>query len=99
MGAALRTALMTHFDNARPRAMPNTIGLILYESETSEIIRRFLAQKLTFAECISSLDAALAGMIPRLTGEQIKRLRIVMLANNEIVMKELERRGQPEVHQ
>ena len=30
---------------------------------------------------------------PRLTGEQIARLRIVMLANNEIVMKELEKRG------
>ncbi len=51
----------------------------VYESETSEIIWRFLAQKLTFPECLSSLDAALAGVIPRLTGDQIKRLGIVML--------------------
>ena len=45
-----------------------------------------------FAECIAALDAALAGLIPTLTGEQIARLRTVMLANNEIVMKEMERR-------
>jgi len=31
--------------------------------------------------------------MPRLTGRQITRLRVVMLANNEIVMKEMERRN------
>jgi hypothetical protein len=46
-------------------------------------------------ECIAALDAALAGLIPRLTGEELLRLRIVILANNEIVMKEMERRGSP----
>lgn len=64
----------------------------VYERETQEIIRRFLAHRLSFPECIAALDAALAGVIPTLTGEQIPRLRIVMLANNEIVMKEMERR-------
>ena len=64
-----------------------------YESETDEIVKRFLAYRLSFPECIAALDSALVGFIPRLTGEQITRLRIVMLANNEIVMKELERRG------
>jgi hypothetical protein len=28
-----------------------------------------------------------------LTGEELPRVRMVMLANNEIVMKEMERRG------
>ena len=68
----------------------------IYERETQAVVKRFLDNKLSFPDCIAALDAALADLIPRLTGEQIFRLRIVMLANNEIVMKELERRGPPE---
>jgi hypothetical protein len=64
----------------------------VYEHETKEVIKRFLERRLSFAECISALDAALAGLIPTLTGEEIPGLHIVMLANNEIVMKEMERR-------
>lgn len=64
----------------------------VYERETQEVVKRFLERRLNFAECIAALDAALAGLVPTLTGEQIARLRIVMLANNEIVMKEMERR-------
>jgi hypothetical protein len=67
----------------------------VYERETAEVIRRFLARRISFPECIAALDAALAGVIPHLTGEQIPRLRMVMLANNETVMKEMERRGPP----
>ena len=66
-----------------------------YERETQEILKRFLERSLGFPDCIAALDAALAGLIPTLTGEQIPRLRVVMLANNEIVMKEMERRGPP----
>jgi hypothetical protein len=69
----------------------------LYERKTGEIIKRFLASRISFPECIAALDAALAGIIPHLTGEKIPRLRIVMLANNETVMKEMERRGSPGV--
>jgi hypothetical protein len=64
----------------------------VYERETQAIVKQFLDQRLSFLDCIAALDAALAGLIPRLTG-QIERLRIVMLANNETVMKEMERRG------
>jgi len=66
----------------------------VYESETKEVIRRFLAQELSFPQCIAALDSALAGLLPRLTGEEIIRLRIVMLANNEMVMKEMQRRDE-----
>jgi hypothetical protein len=66
-----------------------------YERETQEILKRFLERSLAFPDCIAALDAALAGLIPTLTGEQIPRLRVVMLANNEIVMKEMGRRGPP----
>jgi hypothetical protein len=65
----------------------------VYERETQEVLKCFLERRLSFAECIAALDAALAGLVPTLTGEQIPRLRIVMLANNEIVMKEMERHG------
>ena len=67
-----------------------------YERETQAVVKRFLDKKLSFPDCIAALDAALADLIPRLTGEEIVRLRIVMLANNEMVMKELGRRGSPE---
>jgi hypothetical protein len=73
-----------------------TPGMEVYERETTEIVNRFLRHRLSFPECIGALDAALADLIPRLTGDQIARLRIVMLANNEIVMKEMERRGSPD---
>ena len=67
----------------------------VYESETREVVERFLAHRLSFPDCIAALDAALAELIPRLRGEQLIRLRIVMLANNEIVTKEMARRGPP----
>jgi hypothetical protein len=66
----------------------------VYKSETQEIIRRFLARKLNFPNCIAALDAVLAGLVPRLQDGQIPTLRALMLANNETVMKEMERRGQ-----
>jgi len=68
----------------------------VFKRETREIIKRFLGRRLSYQECIAALDAALAGLVPTLTGDQIPRLRIVMLANNEIVMKEMERRGPPD---
>jgi enhancing lycopene biosynthesis protein 2 len=65
----------------------------VYQRETQKVIRRFLARRIGFPACIAALDAALASLIPHLTGEQMPRLRVVMLANNEIVMNEMERRG------
>ena len=65
----------------------------VYERETDEVVKLFLARKLSFAACIAALDSALEDFIPKLKAEDATRLRIVMLANNEIVMKELEKRG------
>jgi hypothetical protein len=64
----------------------------VYKSESREIIRRFLARRLTFPQCVTALDAALAG-VPILTGDELAQLRVVVLANNETVMKEMERLG------
>jgi hypothetical protein len=67
-----------------------------YRRETREVVRRFLDNQLTFESCIYSLDAALARFIPRMEPEQLRDLRIEMLANNEVVMNEMERRGREE---
>jgi hypothetical protein len=63
-----------------------------YERQTGRVIKRFLSRKLSFPGCIAALDAALAALIPELSGEQIEHLRALMLANNETVMKEMEKR-------
>ena len=64
----------------------------VYKAETREVLHRFLGHRLRFPDCIAALDAALAGLIPKLTPEQLPELRAVMLANNARIMKEMERR-------
>jgi hypothetical protein len=65
----------------------------VYKSETKEVLSRFLDRRLSFPDCIAALDAALAGLLPRLHPDELPALRELMLANNAIVMKEMERRG------
>jgi hypothetical protein len=64
----------------------------VYLRETQEIVRRFLKHKLTFPECISALNAALAALVPHLKPKRLRELGAVMLANNETVMKEMHKR-------
>src|SRR5271168_2991497 len=66
-----------------------------YKREARAVIRRFLNERLSFHECLASLDAALADLTTRLTDEEIEPLRALILENNNIVMKEMERRGPP----
>ena len=58
----------------------------VYERETAEVVKLFLAQKISFPACIAALDSALENFIPKLKPEDATRLRIVMLSNNEIIM-------------
>jgi CRP/FNR family cyclic AMP-dependent transcriptional regulator len=67
----------------------------VYKSETREVIRRLLNHRLSFHECMAALDAAYADLSSRLTDEQIASVRALVLENNDIVMKEMERRGPP----
>jgi hypothetical protein len=65
-----------------------------YKRTTHEIITRFLGQRLSFPNCIASLDLAFPGRIPpELTDWELVQLRGLMFANNKTVMKEMERRG------
>ncbi len=66
----------------------------VYKRETREVIGRFLLRQLSFPNCIAALDAALAGLLPRLQPEQLDEVRAVMLVNNETVMAEMARRAQ-----
>jgi len=64
----------------------------VFKTEAREVLNRFLHHRLSFPNCIVALDAALAGLVPQLTTEQIPPLRAIMLANNATVMEEMERR-------
>lgn len=66
----------------------------VYKSETREVLNRFRGHRLTFPACIAALDAALAGLLPRLRPDELPALRELMMANNDIVMQEMERRAQ-----
>ena len=65
----------------------------VYRRETQEIINLFLSHRLTFPECIASLDQALAHVMLRANQKQIVCLQILIAANDEIVRKEMERRN------
>jgi len=47
---------------------PYTQSAMQVYERTKEVIRRFLAHKLTFPACIAALDAALASLIPSHAG-------------------------------
>jgi CRP-like cAMP-binding protein len=66
-----------------------------YKSATQEAISRFLNHRLSFHGCLAALNAALADLTFRLTDEQIAPLRALISENNEIVLKEMDRRGRP----
>ena len=65
----------------------------VYKRETQEVVRRFLLRRVGFSECVAALDAALAGLLPKLTPEQFDEVRAVMLSNNDRVMDEMARRA------
>jgi hypothetical protein len=64
-----------------------------YKRQTREVLRRFLSRQMTFAKCIASLDAALAVLVQNIQPADRPQLRILMMANNELVMVEMERRA------
>jgi hypothetical protein len=64
----------------------------IYRKQTQKTLKRFLDREITFPECVSGLDHALAKLIQRGRAENLPAIREVMLANNETVMKEMEKR-------
>lgn len=70
----------------------------VYKRETREVIRRFRTHRLSFPNTIAALDAALAGVLPRLEPEQLEEVRAAMLLNNATVMEEMMRRNTRKPH-
>lgn len=63
-----------------------------YKHETTNAVNRFLHHGLSLPDCLAASDAALARLMHRMPKGELAALRAVMLANNEIVMQEMERR-------
>lgn len=64
-----------------------------YKAQTRVIIRRFLRNRIDFADCITGLEHALARSLPGLNNEQMEVLRVHLLSNNDTVMQEMARRA------
>jgi len=67
----------------------------VFKRETEEVIRRFRRGSLSHRECLTALDAALAGAVAWLTADQLDSVRAVTGAANDAVMQEMERRKFP----
>jgi CRP/FNR family cyclic AMP-dependent transcriptional regulator len=67
----------------------------VYKSETRELIKRFLNQRISFHDCVVALESAFDDFSSRATDEEVASLRSLILENNAIVMREKERRGPP----
>ncbi len=63
-----------------------------YKRETQRVIQMFLNHEITFNECLAALDVALGALLPRLRVEQRASLHDLILANEEIVRRERQRR-------
>ena len=64
----------------------------VYERETQDVIKRFVRHKLSFAQCIAALDAAMMRVAPDLNDGNLSSLHALMLANSEAMTRETERR-------
>jgi hypothetical protein len=63
-----------------------------YRRETQWILSQFLNNEITLEECTAALNAELANLAPRIRQACPVALRILITVNDEVVMKEVERR-------
>ena len=63
-----------------------------HKKQAQKIVKSFLGHQTTFPECISTLDAALVRFIKRRGHGEFPAIQAVLLANNETVMQEMEKR-------
>jgi hypothetical protein len=60
----------------------------VYKAETVEIFRRYRTGLITRRACINALDAAVAGLVPRLRPEELAPLKAVLEHNNKALVEE-----------
>ena len=64
----------------------------IYKAETEEILQRFLDRRLTREKCVGALYTAFLGILPDLKPEDFPAVRTIILANEEVLTKERQRR-------
>lgn len=57
----------------------------VYKAETKEILRRYLEEQITYPASVAALDAALAGVLPRMRPENLEEVQSIVRANNEVL--------------
>jgi len=71
---------------------PPLDAMWIYVRETDGLVASFLQHHMTLPEYVAATDATLSRLIPGLLGENLPRLRALMLANHDTVMAEMVRR-------
>jgi len=64
----------------------------VFKSETREILRRYLTGEIGCEDCVTSLDAAVAGLISFLKPEDLPEVVAVMNENTATLATEMKRR-------
>lgn len=67
----------------------------VYRSECAEILRRFRDRRINHKNCEAMLDAAVSGVVLRLSPEELPELQSSILENSRIVKGETTRRIGP----
>jgi hypothetical protein len=66
-----------------------------YERKSREVIDLFLNHGISYEECTAALRAAFGAVITEVTGKELIAVTIQAVRNNEAVMREMARRGEP----
>jgi hypothetical protein len=61
-----------------------------YKAECVEIMRRFKERQIDHRQCVASLDAAIAGVLPGLTADGVAEAQRAMAENYRIIAREVE---------
>ncbi len=66
-----------------------------YERATRKIIELFLEGRISLPECRAALSVAFADVFARLDDRYLDSLRLLLMANEDILIKEIQRRKRP----
>jgi hypothetical protein len=59
----------------------------IYKRETSDVVRRFRENRISHAECVASLDAALERVVHRMEPGDLPEVRFEILKNQGLISK------------
>jgi hypothetical protein len=68
-----------------------------YKHESEEFIQRFLERKISFSQCVTSLNAAFADILPRSNSRELDSLRVLLMAADDRLREEMSRRAREQI--